>query len=111
MANTGILSDPSYAISTRTHWNHQARGVSLWICIYYGRGNWLRDSAEPEDLPKEFLYDLAVAVLSMRPSPEGMSAPSINSCKYHENWGDGSLCYRTHLVSAPKASVADVSDC
>jgi hypothetical protein len=73
-----------------------ARGLLVDLYTNHGHGNWLYELASPEDLPKEFLYDLAIAVLDKR-TPKG-TLHQPDSCKYHQHIADKSVCYRNRLT-------------
>lgn len=74
----------------------KARRLLVDIYTENGRGDWLTKWATPEDLPKEFLLDLAVAALDRRTMT--VFTPAAQ-CKYHEHTPDGGPCYRLSIAS------------
>ncbi|CAH0030527.1 unnamed protein product [Clonostachys rhizophaga] len=77
----------------------EARRLLVDLYTQHGQGDWLRKQACPEDLPKEFLYDLAVAVLDKR-DPLWGSTPE--PCAYHQHKADKSICYKNRLAQKPR---------
>lgn len=78
----------------------EARRLLVDMYTQTGRSDWLRNWACPEDLPKEFLYDLAIAVLDKRSQPE-IPAGSPDPCAYHQHKAHKSICYRSRLAQKP----------
>lgn len=71
-----------------------ARKLLVDVYTRKGMGAWLREWASVADLPKEFLFDLAVSVLDRRPQPafDIMEDP----CKYHEHTSEQKeLCHKS----------------
>lgn len=77
------------------------------LYVRNGVGNWLTKWADKDtDLPKDFLFDLAVALLNTRPRPEKqVSQP----CEYHEH-GKERICYKKLLASSKMPSQDVVND-
>lgn len=69
----------------------KARRLLVDLYTQYGHGEWLRKWAEPEDLPKQFLHDLATEVLDKRAKT---MAPPGDACRYHQHTPNEGLCYR-----------------
>lgn len=63
--------------------NSKARTLLVDMYTMCGMGDWIEKWAVPEDLPWEFLRDLAVALLNRREF-DGVKEP-INPCRYHEH--------------------------
>lgn len=82
---------------------HPSKARSLLVDLYTasGHGEWLSDWAQPGDLPKEFLHNLAISLLDKR-NYNGVDRPGNSSCTYHEHGTDGKFCYRSKL---PKTDV------
>jgi hypothetical protein len=74
----------------------EARGLLVDLYTHHACGHWLYKWACPEDLPKQFLHDLAIAVLDKRVPKETPHSP--DSCKYHQHIADKSVCYRNRLA-------------
>jgi len=86
-----------------------ARQLLVDLYANHGHGSWLCDWATQEDLPKEFLFDVTVAVLDRRPKPPRIA--QANPCQYHGHTPEQqSLCYRKKLdgfyMPRPQYSVA-----
>lgn len=79
----------------------KARLFLVDIYTMRGQGSWLTDWATQEDLPKEFLLDLAVSVLNRRPRPPSDDTPQ-ESCRYHRHEPDLSACYKNDLTIRSK---------
>ncbi|GAB0134623.1 hypothetical protein EsDP_00002988 [Epichloe bromicola] len=69
----------------------KARQLLVDLYTLNGHGDWLQDWADPDDLPKDFLLDLAVALLDKRPMPEPDIPP--DPCRYHQHKPNQS-CYK-----------------
>lgn len=69
----------------------QARQLLVDIYTRNGHGNWLQDWAHRDDLPKDFLLDLAVALLDKRSRP--VPAIPLDPCRYHQHKSNRS-CYK-----------------
>jgi hypothetical protein len=82
------------AIYDNTRASSEARRFLVDTYTNFANGKWLRDWGAEEDLPKEFLLDLAIAVLDRRPQPN--SPPSTDACAYHQHAPGIMFCYR-HL--------------
>lgn len=76
-----------------------ARRLLVDLYTYYGRGKWLTEGANKDDLPKQFLLDLAIAALSTRDRPPETKAPKVGTCEYHEHLSDPNSCYKNFSVS------------
>jgi hypothetical protein len=76
-----------------------ARRLLVDMYTYHGNGNWLTDWANEDDLPKQFLLDLAVAALTKRPRPPDFLSRKIGTCDYHEHLPDPNSCYLNCSVS------------
>lgn len=70
-----------------------ARRLMVDLYTYHGQGDWLTKWASKDDLPKQFLLDLAIAVLAKRPQPLSSLAPKVGTCEYHEHLPDPNSCY------------------
>jgi hypothetical protein len=71
--------------------------VDLYVC--HGSGDWLTLWAKPADLPKDFLLDLAAALLDRRPRLDDNSplrAPS--TCMYHQHSRNLTVCYKDQMA-------------
>lgn len=79
----------------------KARLFLVDMYTFYGHGFWLLDWAVQEDLPKEFLLDLAVSLLDKRPRPQSGGLVQ-ESCRYHQHKPDISACYKNVLALRPK---------
>ena len=85
--------------------SNMARKLLVDLYAARGKGSWLREWATEEDLPKEFLFDVAVAVLDLR--PQLVLKHKANPCKYHKHTPEQhSLCYRNRSESAPKGPLS-----
>ncbi|CAG9989478.1 unnamed protein product [Clonostachys byssicola] len=80
----------------------EARRLLVDLYTEHGRGDWLRKRASREDLPKEFLYDLVVAVLDKRYWRYPTRAPVPDPCAYHQHKADNSICYKNRLAQKPR---------
>ncbi|KAK2598094.1 hypothetical protein QQS21_005805 [Conoideocrella luteorostrata] len=86
----------------------KARQLLVDLYTLHGRGDWLRDWADPEDLPKEFLLDLAVALLDKRVRPK--AATQLGPCHYHQHQPTQS-CYRKKTPTkeaAPSSTASSI---
>jgi hypothetical protein len=81
-----------------------ARRLLVDLYTYHGHGEWLTEWANQDDLPKQFLLDLAIAVLAKRPHPLESMADKKGACEYHEHLPDPDSCYVN--CSAPKRGEA-----
>ncbi|KAK5989880.1 hypothetical protein PT974_08142 [Cladobotryum mycophilum] len=63
----------------------KARRLLVDLYTHHGHGNWLCEWADAEDLPKEFLLELAVSLLDKRSSPNRAFVSGISTCEYHEH--------------------------
>ncbi|KAK1249986.1 hypothetical protein MKX08_009989 [Trichoderma sp. CBMAI-0020] len=70
-----------------------ARRLLVDLYTYHGCGDWLTKWANKDDLSKEFLLDLAVAILAKRPRPAAPLTLTAGACKYHEHLPDPNSCY------------------
>ena len=73
----------------------KARQLLIDLYAFKARASWLRDWAEPDDLPKSFLMELAIALLETRnPPTKDDPVMEANTCKYHQHGADSTLCYK-----------------
>ncbi|QPG93801.1 hypothetical protein C2857_002715 [Epichloe festucae Fl1] len=83
----------------------EARKLLVDIYTLNGHGAWLQVWADPDDLPKEFLLDLAVALLDKRSRPK--PATPLDPCRYHQH-KPNQTCYknrkRTKEAAPPEAA-------
>lgn len=70
-----------------------ARRLLVDLYTYYGHAEWLTQWANKDDLPKQFLLDLAIATLEKRPRPPASLALKAGTCEYHEHLPDPNSCY------------------
>ncbi|PNP57774.1 hypothetical protein THARTR1_01932 [Trichoderma harzianum] len=86
-----------------------ARRLFVDLYTYHGHGDWLTNWANKDDLPKQFLLDLAIAVLTQRSRPSNSLAQDKGACEYHEH-GPNS-CYVNSSASrrgkAPQSASGD----
>lgn len=82
----------------------EARHLLVYFYAENGDGQWLNDGAQ-EVLPKDFLIDLAVALLERqnKRTPATATAES-NTCKYHQH-GSGP-CYKDRFNHDPVLATA-----
>ncbi|KAL7912615.1 hypothetical protein GGI35DRAFT_256867 [Trichoderma velutinum] len=73
-----------------------ARRLLVDLYTYHGQGEWLTQWSDQEDLPKQFLLDLAIAALTKRPHP---LAQAKGTCEYHEHLPDPNSCYLNSSAS------------
>lgn len=93
-------------IYENTRESSKARCLLVDLYVNYAEGYWLRELATWDDLPKEFLFDVANAALDRRQRPASYSI--IDTCEYHEHTPeDPSLCYRKRLLSASTSLSVD----
>lgn len=85
-------------IYDRTLESSKARRLLVDMYTYHGQGNWLTTWASEDDLPKQFLFDLAAAMLDIRPCLKQL-ALTAGRCEYHEHAQDPSTCHINPLVS------------
>lgn len=76
-----------------------ARRLLVDLYTYNGRAEWLTQWANKDELPKEFLLDLAVATLAKRPRPPASLAQKAGACEYHEHIPDPNSCYLNSSAS------------
>ncbi|RSL82938.1 hypothetical protein CEP52_016839 [Fusarium oligoseptatum] len=69
------------------------------VYTFHGHGNWLTDWATQDDLPKEFLFDVAQSLLNTRKRPEWHGLVQ-GSCEYRQH--GASDCYKSLLALRPK---------
>ncbi|KAM0515288.1 hypothetical protein ACHAPE_006245 [Trichoderma viride] len=70
-----------------------ARRLLVDLYAYHGYAEWLTQWANKDDLPKQFLLDLAIATLAKRPRPPASLALKAGACDYHEHLPDSNSCY------------------
>lgn len=85
-------------IYDRTLESSKARRLLVDMYTYHGQGNWLTTWASEDDLPKQFLFDLAAAMLDIRPCLKQLVL-TAGRCEYHEHAQDPSTCYTNPLVA------------
>lgn len=62
--------------------------------VWYGKHDW-PEMKDTSLVPKEFLRDLAVALMKARPTPAGVpSVQRSDTCIYHQHTIKGTLCYK-----------------
>ncbi|PNP41617.1 hypothetical protein TGAMA5MH_06546 [Trichoderma gamsii] len=76
-----------------------ARRLLVDLYTYHGYADWLTQWANKDDLPKQFLLDLAIATLAKRPHPSAPLALKAGTCDYHEHLPDSNSCYLNLLAS------------
>lgn len=76
----------------------KARALLVDLYTYHAHGTWLVDHAKYEQLPKQFLYDLAVSILNIRSQPTPPSQLLERSCAYHQHGAESKSCYRLALL-------------
>nr|WNZ75802.1 hypothetical protein [Trichoderma harzianum] len=88
-----------------------ARRLLVDLYTYHGHGDWLKKWAAKDDLPKQFLLDLAIAALTKRSCPSVFLAKEKGACEYHEHQPDPSNCYLNSSASrrgkAPQIASGD----
>ncbi|RFU24056.1 hypothetical protein B7463_g12285, partial [Scytalidium lignicola] len=52
----------------------KARRLLVDIYVHNGSGSWISDWAKKDDIPKDFLYDITIALLSKRGGSEGVGS-------------------------------------
>ncbi|KAL6824003.1 hypothetical protein V8C40DRAFT_247034 [Trichoderma camerunense] len=77
-----------------------ARRLLVDLYTYHGRGDWLTDWASKDDLPKQFLLDLAVETLETRACPPVPLSQVRGTCEYHEHQPDPNSCYLNRSASS-----------
>lgn len=84
----------------------KARNLLVDLYAHNGHGNWLKEWADKDmDLPREFLFDLAVALFDARQCMEKQLF--THPCKYHEH-GEEESCYKKLLGSSKMPSQDEV---
>lgn len=76
-----------------------ARRLLVDLYTYNAHADWLTQWANKDELPKEFLFDLAVATLGKRPCPPASLAQKAGACEYHEHAPDPNSCYLNSSAS------------
>lgn len=76
-----------------------ARRLLVDLYTYHGHGDWLKGWADKDDLPKQFLLDLAIAALTERSRPSSSLAKEKGACEYHEHRPDPNSCYKNYSAS------------
>ncbi|KAL6791951.1 hypothetical protein J3E68DRAFT_442661 [Trichoderma sp. SZMC 28012] len=76
-----------------------ARRLLVDLYTYHGHGDWLKGWAVKDDMPKQFLLDLAIAALTERSRPSASLAKEKGACEYHEHRPDPHSCYKNHSAS------------
>ncbi|PTB42335.1 uncharacterized protein TrAFT101_008577 [Trichoderma asperellum] len=82
--------------------------VDMYTC--HGHEEWLTEWANEDDLPKQFLLDLAIAALKKRPQPPESLAEKVGTCEYHEHLPGSNSCYMYFSVSK-RAEVVHIASC
>lgn len=86
-----------------------ARRLLVDMYTYHGDGDWLKEEAN--DPPKQFLLDLAIAVLTKRSRPFKSLGSGKGGCEYHEHQPDPNNCYKNCSASkrgqTPQAASGD----
>lgn len=81
----------------------QARRLLMDFFVNFGNGDWLHVWSKQEDLPKEFLLDLATTLLEKRPRAEKSIKDKAEPCKYHCH-GVKRQCYMDHSNRAGEST-------
>lgn len=76
-----------------------ARRLLVDLYTDHGHGDWLIKYGSQDDLPKQFLLDLAIATLDKRPYPAESRSNGAGTCEYHEHPPDPNSCYVNSSVS------------
>lgn len=76
-----------------------ARRLLVDLYTYHGHAEWLTQWANQDDLPKQFLLDLAIATLANRPYPPASLAQKAGTCDYHEHIPGPNSCYLNSSAS------------
>ncbi|KAH0528035.1 hypothetical protein TsFJ059_002947 [Trichoderma semiorbis] len=88
-----------------------ARRLLVDLYNHNGHGDWLKGWADKDDMPKQFLLDLAIAALTERSRPSESLAPVEGTCRYHEHQPDVNSCYKNSSASnrgnAPQIASGD----
>lgn len=87
-----------------------ARRLLVDMYTYHGHGDWLTEWASKDDLPKQFLLDLAIAALQKRPRPPESLAHKAGTCEYHEHLPDPNSCYVNCSV-LKRGEAAHIASC
>ena len=74
----------------------KARRLLVDIYVHNGCSGWLRDSMKPDEIPKDFLFEIAIAFLDTRTNEVNPVAKS-STCEYHQHGPERALCYKTRL--------------
>jgi hypothetical protein len=69
----------------------KARTLLVDMYVHHGHVFWLKGWSRVEDLPKQFLYDLSVALLEQRWKTSSDGFP-LDSCHYHEHKPGKGVC-------------------
>jgi len=80
----------------------KARRLLVDFYVRLGSGDLLHDWSDMKEIPKEFLFDLAIELLNKRPRPSG-SHPITKTCEYHEHGPLPTLCYKDRQANRPQA--------
>lgn len=83
-----------------------ARQLLIDLYTLHGRGDWLKDWADPDDLPKDFLLNLAIALLDKRSQPK--EATPLDACRYHQHKPNHS-CYKNKMSTKEAAPPSPAS--
>ncbi|KAG7411266.1 hypothetical protein ACKAV7_009815 [Fusarium commune] len=79
----------------------KARLFLVDMYTFHGQGPWLTEWAVQEDLPKDFLLDVAVSLLEHRPCPQSYYVVQ-GSCRYHQHGPEVNACYKNVPALRPK---------
>ncbi|KAH7184112.1 hypothetical protein BKA60DRAFT_644336 [Fusarium oxysporum] len=79
----------------------KARLFLVDMYTLHGQGHWLTEWAVQEDLPRDFLLDVAASLLEHRPQPLSYYLV-LGSCRYHQHEPEVRACYRNVTALRPK---------
>lgn len=81
-------------IYNNTPESSKARRLLVDICVHNGSKSWLSDWTKECDIPKDFLFDMVIALFSKE--EENTSNPIVESstCRYHQHGSGPMVCYK-----------------
>jgi hypothetical protein len=84
-------------IYDNTPTSSKARRLLVDIYVHDGSGDWLSDWVKQDDIPKDFLLDIAMAFLNKKKKNEESPSQKSSTCAYHQHGLEKTLCYKARL--------------
>jgi hypothetical protein len=93
-------------IYDNTPTSSKARRLLVDIYVHNGSGDWLSDWVKQDDIPKDFLLDIAMAFLNKKEKNEESPTHKSSTCAYHQHGLEETLCYKARLRNGIVTKIA-----